>query len=152
MIRRFLEWGNQDIRFSELMTNQVRNIVFVLFGVSGLILTSKYVGTYYELVHSYAGNITASFAVYFVVSIGSNVFRFNRLIVAGLALLVVELFEITDGFGVMTNTYDSFDLLANSVGVALAVVADVLSTKIIESRSNSSKSIDKETPSTTSSE
>ena len=133
-------------------TNLIRNIAFVLFGVFGLILASKYVGRYYELVHSYAGNITASFAVYFVVSIGSNVFRFNRLIVAGLALLVVELFEATNGFGVMTNTYDPLDFLANAVGVALAVGADVVSTRIMESRSNSSKSIDKESPSHTRSE
>jgi hypothetical protein len=80
------------------------------------------------------------------------VFRFNRLIVAGLALLVVELFEATNGFGVMTNTYDPLDFLANAVGVALAVGADVVSTRIMESRSNSSKSIDQESPSHTRSE
>ena len=133
-------------------TNLIRNIAFVLLGVSGLVLTSKYVGPYYELVHSYAGNVTASFAVYFVVSIGSKEFRFNRLIVAVLALLVVDLFEATNGFGVMTNTYDPFDFLANTVGVALAVGADVVSARIMESRSNSSRSIDQESPSHTRSE
>jgi biotin transporter BioY len=133
-------------------TNLIRNIAFVLLGAFGLILTSKYVGPYYELVHSYAGNVTASFAVYFVVSIGSKEFRFNRLIVAVLALLVVELFEATNGFGVMTNTYDPFDFLANVVGVALAIGADVVSARIMESRSNSSSSIDQESPSHTTSE
>lgn len=45
--------------------------------------------------------------------------------VAALALAVVELFEITGGFGVMTNVYDPVDLAANVVGVALALAADV---------------------------
>jgi hypothetical protein len=36
------------------------------------------------------------------------------------ALLAVEAFEITDGFGVMSNTYDPLDLLANALGVAAA--------------------------------
>ena len=123
-------------------TNLIRYIAFVLLGAFGLILTSKYVGPYYELVHSYAGNITASFAVYFIVSIGSKELRFNRLIVAVLALTIVELFEATNGFGVMANTYDPFDFLANAIGVALAVGADVISTRIMEARADSSRSID----------
>lgn len=51
--------------------------------------------------------------------------RFGKLSVAALALAVVELFEITGGFGVMTNVYDPVDLAANVVGVALALAADV---------------------------
>ena len=117
------------------LSNLIRNISFVLLGVFGLILTSKYVGPYYEFVHSYAGNVTASFAVYFVVSIGSREFRLNRLIVAVIALLVVDLFEATNGFGVMANTYDPFDFLANAIGVALAIGVDIASARIIESRS-----------------
>jgi len=115
-------------------TYLIRNISFVLLGVFGLIFTSKYVGRYYEFVHSYAGNVTASFAVYFVVSIGSREFRLNRWIVAVIALLVVELFEATNGFGVMANTYDPFDFLANAVGVALAIGADVVSARILVTR------------------
>ena len=133
-------------------TNLIRNIVFVLLGVIGLIFTSKYEGSYYELIHSYAGNVTASFAVYFIVSIGSKEFRFNRLIIAVLALLIVELFEATNGFGVMSNTYDPFDFFANAVGVALAVGVDLASERIIESRRNSSGSIEQESPSHTGSE
>jgi hypothetical protein len=53
---------------------------------------------------------------------------------------------------VMTNTYDPFDFLANVVGVALAIGADVVSARIMESRSNSSSSIDQESPSHTTSE
>ena len=40
--------------------------------------------------------------------------------IAGIALLIVELFEITDGFGIMTNVYDPYDYLANAVGFSLA--------------------------------
>lgn len=126
------------------LTHLIRNVTFILLGAFGLILINKYVGPNYELVHSYAGNVTASFAVYFVVSIGSKEFRLPRLIVAILALLVVELFEATNGFGVMTNTYDPFDFLANAFGVALAVGVDLVSARIMESRSNSSRSIDHE--------
>ena len=68
-------------------------------------------------------------------SIGSKEFRLNRLIVAVIALLVVELFEATNGFGVMANTYDPFDFLANAIGVALAIGVDIVSARIIESRS-----------------
>jgi biotin transporter BioY len=122
--------GDVEMKTSYL----IRNISFVLLGVFGLIFTSKYVGSYYELVHSYAGNVTASFAVYFVVSIGSREFRLNRWIVAVIALLVVELFEATNGFGVMANTYDPFDFIANAVGVALAIGADVVSARILVTR------------------
>ena len=131
------------------LSNLIRNISFVLLCVLGLILTSKYVGPYYELVHSYAGNITASFAVYFVVSIGARDLRLNRLIVAVIALLVVELFEATNGFGVMANTYDPIDFLANAIGVALAIGVDIASARIIESRSSSSRSPDQESPNQT---
>jgi hypothetical protein len=49
---------------------------------------------------------------------------FKKTFAAGLSLAVVELFEAFDGFGVMTNTYDPFDFVANTVGVALAVGVD----------------------------
>jgi hypothetical protein len=127
-------------------TYLIRNISFILLGVVGLILKGRYTGPYYELVHSYAGNVTASFAVYFNVSIGAREFRFNRLIVAVIALLVVELFEATNGFGVMSNTYDPFDFLANAVGVAAAIGVDVVSARMIESRGSPSGSVDPESP------
>jgi hypothetical protein len=111
----------------------IRYISFDLLGVLGLVLKRNYQGPYYELVHSYAGNVTASFAVYFVVSIGSMQFKLKRLFIALIALLVVELFEATNGFGVMSNTYDPFDFLANAMGVALAIGVDILSARILES-------------------
>jgi hypothetical protein len=41
------------------------------------------------------------------------------------ALLIVEGFELTNGFGVMSNVYDPVDLLANAVGVGVALAIDV---------------------------
>jgi hypothetical protein len=48
-----------------------------------------------------------------------------RRIAAPLTLLAVELFEITNGFGVMANVYDPADLVANAAGVGLAVIVDL---------------------------
>ena len=53
--------------------------------------------------------------------------RLNRVAIAVLALGVVEGFELTNGFGIMTNVYDPLDYLANALGVALAYVVDVVS-------------------------
>jgi hypothetical protein len=57
--------------------------------------------------------------------------KYGRLVTACLALLVVELFEATDGFGVMTNVYDPVDYLANTLGIALAFSVDLASTHLI---------------------
>ena len=45
------------------------------------------------------------------------------------ALLTVELFELLNGFGVMSNVYDPWDYLANALGIGLAVGIDLLLTK-----------------------
>ncbi|MCK6622045.1 MAG: hypothetical protein HUU32_09385 [Calditrichaceae bacterium] len=107
-------------------TPKARNVFFVLLGVAALVLTRHYSGPFVEIIHSYSGNVSASFAVYFVVRILTSGWRYGRLVTAGIALLVVELFEVTNGFGVMTNVYDSVDLVANAVGVVLALVLDAL--------------------------
>ena len=55
----------------------------------------------------------------------------NRVTIAIIALFVVEGFEFTNGFGIMTNVYDPFDYLANALGVALAYFVDVVSARVI---------------------
>ena len=60
--------------------------------------------------------------------------RFGKLFTAGLALGVVELFEASNGFGVMTNTYDPIDFAANAVGVALALAVDIVTSGISRRR------------------
>lgn len=107
-------------------TSKVRNVSFVLLGVAALALKRHYSGPFVEIVHSYCGNISASFAAYFVVRILTSSWRYGRLVTAGIALLVVELFEATNGFGVMTNVYDPVDFVANVVGVGLALAIDTL--------------------------
>ena len=42
------------------------------------------------------------------------------------ALAVVNLFELTNGFGVMTNVYDEMDLLANLLGILFALSIDLM--------------------------
>ena len=107
-------------------TSMARNVSFVLLGVAALVLKRHYSGPYVEIIHSYSGNVSASFAIYFVVRLLTAGWRYERRVTAGIALLVVELFEATNGFGVMTNVYDPVDFVANAVGVGLALVLDTL--------------------------
>ncbi|MCC6396896.1 MAG: hypothetical protein IT282_07740 [Bacteroidetes bacterium] len=37
----------------------------------------------------------------------------------------MESFEVFNGYGIMANTYDEYDLLANAVGVGCALALDV---------------------------
>ena len=107
-----------------------RNILMVLIGVSGLLLKSWFSDSISEFTYSYLGNLSVSFAVYFLVVLGASG-RLNKAICAAIALLVVEGFELANGFGIMTNIYDPFDYLANALGVALAYFVDVLTSRMI---------------------
>jgi hypothetical protein len=108
------------------MTAKVRNVVCVLLGVAVFMLKRHYSGPFDEMVHGYAGNISVSFALYFVAVNLPLRSTYKRLLTAGLVLAAVELFEALDGFGVMTNTYDPFDFLANAVGIAFAWAVDTM--------------------------
>jgi len=112
-----------------------RNVVFALLGATGLVLKRHYSGPLAETVHSYLGNVAASFAVYFVVTNLPLPPRLRRALTVVLAFAVVSLFEAFDGFGVMANVYDRNDFTANAVGVALAVVVDVVSDAASRQRS-----------------
>ncbi len=120
-----------------------RNVLFVLLGVGGLVLKGRYSGPGQDLVHSYGGNVAASLAVYFWARLATGPFaarfladlarreqRLNlkaslpRMLAAGLALVIVQLFEVFDGFGVMTNVYDRVDFAANAAGIAIALALD----------------------------
>ncbi len=43
----------------------------------------------------------------------------------------MEFFEIADGFGFMDNTYDTLDLLANIVGIGVAVLVDMATVRFV---------------------
>jgi hypothetical protein len=103
-----------------------RCVLFVLAGVAVLVLKSHYRGPLAAVVHDYGGNVSASFAVYFLAVMEAFRRGKGRWLAAASALLVVELFEIADGFGIMTNVYDPVDLLANAIGIGLAFAVDFL--------------------------
>lgn len=107
-----------------------RNVLFALIGAAALVLKGRYLGPFQELVHSYAGNVSASFAVYFVVGCLPFAPRYRQLLTAGIALAVVQVFEALDGFGVMSNVYDPFDFAANAVGIGLAFATDAVAGRI----------------------
>jgi asparagine N-glycosylation enzyme membrane subunit Stt3 len=105
---------------------KARNVLFILLGVLLLLLKHSYNGSGQEIVKSYFGNLSISFAVYFLISFSSDHWKQNKLITAIISLTIVELFEITNGFGIMTNVFDIIDLIANLIGVILALVCDKL--------------------------
>jgi len=112
---------------------KIRNLVMVLVGVLGLLLKGWLRGSLSSFVYSYLGNVTVSFAVYFLVGF-APVPRLKRAWIAVIALLIVEAFELTNGFGVMTNVYDPYDYLANAAGIALAVGVDIVMDRVMRGR------------------
>jgi len=66
-----------------------------------------------------------------LIAIFLKVHQHYRNLAASLTLLAVELFEATDGFGVMANTDDPIDLVANAAGVGLAVIVDIATTGVL---------------------
>lgn len=119
------------------MGMKTRSVFLVFIGVAGLLLKGSYVGPAMEFVQSYIGNVTVSFSVYFVAINVAGQWRHGRIFAALLALAAVNLFEALDGFHVMMNVYDPFDYLANTIGVAIALVVDVLLDLWRESRARS---------------
>lgn len=111
---------------------KARNIALAVAGAAVLVFSASYSGPLERVVHSYAGNVAGTFALYFaVVSSTHRLGRRSRLVAALATLAVVTAFEITSGFGLTANAYDPLDLLANAAGVGLAVVVDVLSSRLL---------------------
>jgi hypothetical protein len=115
----------------------LRYVPMVLVGVAGLLLKSWFAESLGDFAYSYLGNVSVSFAVYFLVSIAAGA-GLNRVMMGLIALLVVEVFELADGFGLMANVYDPLDYLANALGVALAYFFDaVIFARLVQSNSES---------------
>ena len=108
---------------------RIRYITLILVGVAGLLAKSWFRNSIGTLGHSYLGNLSASFAVYYLVALAVTP-RLNRLWISVISLSIVELFELANGFGVMTNVYDPFDYVANILGIALAFLVDIISSQI----------------------
>ena len=111
-----------------------RNVFFVLLGTAALVLKPYYHGPLAQVLNSYGGNFAVSFAVYFWTAIAASRLGWGKLAVAGSALLIVEAFEVTNGFGVMSNVYDPLDLVANAAGVGFALVVDLASRRHVGTR------------------
>ena len=112
----------------------IRNVVMALIGAAVLVLVPAYDGPFGEVLWAYGGNVAVSFALYFAALNASTRYRRPRWLAASATLLAVELFEATDGFGVMANTFDPIDFVANAAGVGLAIVVDVVTTPILRGR------------------
>jgi hypothetical protein len=109
-----------------LKNEKIRNVIFILLSVLLLLIKPLYNGPFPDILKSYLGNFSISFAVYFIISFYAKHWKMNKLLTALIALLIVELFEVLDGFGVMTNVYDEMDLLANLLGILFALAIDLM--------------------------
>lgn len=104
-----------------LIRSRARDVLFVLVGVLGLVMKSQLARLGGPMVHDYGGNVAASFAAFFVLKLPVVRARVRLVTAAALALFATELFEVTDGFGFMSNTYDPGDYLANAIGISLGL-------------------------------
>jgi hypothetical protein len=105
---------------------KIRNVFFVAVGIALLLLKRHYTGPLQEIVNAYLGNVSASFALYFVCMNLQLRPAVQRVVAVSLTLAAVELFEAFNGFGFMSNTYDPVDFAANALGVLCAFAVDVL--------------------------
>lgn len=106
-----------DYAMAHLLRSRLYDISLVLLGAVALV-TKRHINV--GIVQSYGGNIAASFSTFFLLKLPFVPTKFQTATAAALALLATELFEASNGFGFMSNTYDSADYLANALGVALA--------------------------------
>ena len=107
-------------------SHRTRNLIFVFLGVLVLLFKRYYAGPCADLFYRHGSNLAVSFAVYFIAQLGFYSLPHPRLVSAAGALLAVELFELTNGFGVMLDFYDPWDYFANALGVGLALGIDLL--------------------------
>ena len=107
-----------------MVSEKARNVLFVLLGVAALVLKGSFVSPSAGIVHRWGGNLAVSFACYFLANIPPMRTRHRKLVAAASALVAVEAFEATNGFGIMSNVYDPIDFAANALGVGLALMID----------------------------
>jgi glycopeptide antibiotics resistance protein len=112
-------------------TTAIRNVALAILGAAVLVLKSGYHGPSEDVIAAYAGNVAVSFALYFAAINATSRYGRSLLIAAALTLLAVELFEVTNGFGVMENVYDPADLIANAAGIGLAVTVDIATAGVL---------------------
>ncbi|MDP2038925.1 MAG: hypothetical protein Q8L04_16205 [Ignavibacteria bacterium] len=82
-----------------------------------------------DVENSCAGNFAVSFAVYFMLCFFTDKLKWNKIFTVFVTLFVVELFEITNGFSIIINTFDTYDIIVNILGVSEALGLDLLTKK-----------------------
>ena len=107
------------------------DVVMAVPGAAALVLKQSFHGPLEEFVYLYAGNFSVSFALYFAAINATGKYARPRLLATSATPLAVEFFEITNGFGVMTNVFDRFDLLANAAGIGIAFLVDAATTRLL---------------------
>ena len=115
----------------------IRNVTLAVLGAFVLVVKAAYQGPLEEAVYAWAGNLAVSFALYFALLNTTVRWSRPRLYAAGLTLLVVEAFEATNGFGMLTNVYDPVDYVANAIGIGLAVLVDIATAAVLARRGTS---------------
>lgn len=119
---------------TDRMNTKTRNVLFTLGGAAALAAKGRYGGPFQDFVRSYGGNFVVSFAMYFLLANLPFPRKWSTAAAAGGALAAVSLFEATNGFGVMANTYDPWDFVANGAGIALAACVDAALPRAVESK------------------
>ena len=109
-----------------IRSRRIQYLVFILLGMVVLLFKRNYIGPYTELLYRHGSNFSVSFAVYFIAQLGFSTLPYPRIFSTIGSLLAVELFELTNGFGMMSNVYDTCDYLANALGIGLALGIDSL--------------------------
>jgi len=71
---------------------KLRNVLFILLGVAGLLLKQHYNEPYSGLGKSYLGNISVSFAIYFLVSVYAVRWKKEKFFSAAVTLIIVDLY------------------------------------------------------------
>lgn len=105
---------------------KIRCVLLVMAGVVVFLFLDRYPGPYAEIVRAQGGNFAISFSLYYLALIPLWRTRSPRIFAAIAALTAVQLFEATNGFGVMVNVHDPVDYLANGLGIGAALGIDVL--------------------------
>lgn len=123
-------------RFKMLVRSRARDLVFILLGVLVLVMKRHLAHLGGAIVRDYGGNVAASFAAFFVLKLPAIPSGFGLAIAAVSSLLVTELFEATNGFGFMSNTYDPGDYLANALGVSLALGVEAITLLVSRARAS----------------
>jgi len=105
---------------------KIRCVLLLMAGIVVFLFLDRYQGPYAEAVRGQGGNVAVSFSLYFLLLIPLWRTRSPRFMSAIAAFAAVQLFEATNGFGVMGNVYDPLDYLANALGIGAALGIDAL--------------------------